>query len=427
MTVFSTASNRVSTLLVLLSLGAIPGPPVLAQEQIDLPGRDHPLRMDVQEVFSVGSITGDEWETFSRLTGAAFDEQGNLYLLDADNFRVVKVGPDGSLVAEMGGEGEGPGEFGMPFALSVTREGEVRVFDFGYGGFAFFNPDGSYKTSVPMADGMMIFPSGSLLSHPAGGVLSAGGGGMRIQRGPDGGMNFPTTRPVNLFSFSAEVEVTTVYEGWNPATAGGEPKLRTTGGGGIQIQAPPIRAFDPEIMAGILPDGRIAVVDSTTYQVKLFRPGGEVEQVLRRPFSPREVTRRDREAEKDRRLEAMAASGGPRIMMRTDDGTTSRIATSQARAMAESRLESMEFADEIPLVVGMAVDWSGRIWVERNGDRVGEEGPIDVLSPEGSYLGTLSPGEAKIPDAFGPGGLAAFIETDELDVPRVVVRRFSFR
>jgi len=32
-----------------------------------------------------------------------------------------------------------------------------------------------------------------------------------------------------------------------------------------------------------------------------------------------------------------------------------------------------------------------------------------------------------IPDAFGPNGLAAFIETDELDVPRVVVKRLTMR
>jgi hypothetical protein len=179
-------------------------------------------------------------------------------------------------------------------------------------------------------------------------------------------------------------------------------------------------------MVGILPDGRIAVVDSTTYEVKIMELGGEVQELFRRPFFPREVTRRDREGEKERQLEAMSGSGGPTIMMRTDGGTTSRMASGQARAMIESRIESMEFAPEIPVVVGMAVDWAGRIWVERSGSRVGEKGPVDIIS-QGAYLGTLSPGEGRIPDAFGPDGLAAFMERDELDIPRVVVRRLSFR
>ena len=108
-------------------------------------------------------------------------------------------------------------------------------------------------------------------------------------------------------------------------------------------------------MVGILPDGRIAVVDSTTYEVKIMELGGEVQQLFQRPFSPREVARRDREAEKERQLEAMSASGGLTIMMRTDEGTTSRMASGQARAMIESRIESMAFAPEIPVVVGVAV------------------------------------------------------------------------
>jgi hypothetical protein len=419
--------HRLQTLVALTALALTPVRSAVAQDRIDLPGEDRTLTMEIQEVFSVGFITGDEWETFSRLTGVAFDQEGNLYLLDADNFRVVKVGPDGAFLTEMGGEGGGRGEFGMPFALSVSRAGEVRVFDFGYGGFVLFDPDGSYKTSVPMGEGTMIFPMGALLSHPAGGVLSAGGGGMSLRRGPDGSMDLPITRPVNLLSFSDRVEVSTAYEGWNPAAAGGSPTVQSSGGGEMRFEAPPMRAFDPDLMAGIFPDGRLAVVDSTTYEVKIMELGGEVEQVFRRPLLPREVTRRDREAERERQLEAMSASGGPTIMMRTDQGTTSRMGSGQATAMVENRIESMEFALEMPVVVGMAVDWTGRIWVERAGSRVGEEGPLDLISHEGAYLGTLPPGESRIPDAFGPENLAAFIEKDELDIPRVVVRRLLFR
>jgi hypothetical protein len=397
------------------------------QDLIDLPGEDRALTMDVQEAYSIGSLTGDEWETFSRVTGVAFDEEGNLYLLDADNFRVVKVGSDGSFAVEMGGEGGGPGEFEMPLALAVTRKGEVRVFDLGYGGFTVFDPDGSHRISVPMDPGTMLFPSGGLLSHPNGGVLSAGGGVVGLRRGPDGSVSFPQTRPVHLFFLSDKVEVDTLYEGWNPATAGGAQNLEAAGAGPVTFQAPPMRAFDPELLAGIFPDGRVAVVDSSAYEVKVLTPGGEVERVIRRPLSPRGVTRRDREAEKDRRLEEIAASGGPTIMMRTSEGTTSRVGSDQAKAMMEGRIESMEFATEIPVVVGMAVDWEGRIWIERSGSRIGDEGPLDLIGADGAYLGTLSPKEIRIPDAFGPGGLAAFIETDELDVPRIVVRRFALR
>ena len=59
----------------------------------------------------------------------------------------------------------------------------------------------------------------------------------------------------------------------------------------------------------------------------------------------------------------------------------------------------------------------------RQGDELFEDGPIDVLTAAGEYVGTYRTGTTKMPDAFGPDGLAAFIELDEFDLARVVVRR----
>ena len=61
--------------------------------------------------------------------------------------------------------------------------------------------------------------------------------------------------------------------------------------------------------------------------------------------------------------------------------------------------------------------------MQRRGDEPQSDGPIDVLTAEGEYVGTYATGATAMPDAFGPDGLAAFIEFDEFDVARVVVRR----
>ena len=66
-----------------------------------------------------------------------------------------------------------------------------------------------------------------------------------------------------------------------------------------------------------------------------------------------------------------------------------------------------------------------RLWVERVGPVWGQPGPIDLVSPDGAYLGTIDADRTRLPAAFGPGGLAAFIELDALDVPTVVVRRIT--
>ena len=46
-----------------------------------------------------------------------------------------------------------------------------------------------------------------------------------------------------------------------------------------------------------------------------------------------------------------------------------------------------------------------------------------MLSADGGYAGTFAEGVAAMPIAFGPDGLAAFVETDELDVQTIVVKR----
>ena len=53
--------------------------------------------------------------------------------------------------------------------------------------------------------------------------------------------------------------------------------------------------------------------------------------------------------------------------------------------------------------------------------------PSTCSTPDGRYLGSYRTGVTEIPDAFGPNGLAAFIETGELGVETVVVKRLPRR
>jgi len=78
---------------------------------------------------------------------------------------------------------------------------------------------------------------------------------------------------------------------------------------------------------------------------------------------------------------------------------------------------------EMPVLLALRTGWNGSIWVHRRGEYPETEGPIDVLSPEGDYIGTFPAGSTQLPEAFGPDGLVAFVETDDLDVPYVVVMR----
>lgn len=404
-----------------------------SQEVVDLPAADKPITVTQEDLYSVGSMAGEPWETFGRVAAIAFDGEGNLYILDTQNFKVVKVGPGGELLAEMGGPGGGPGEFGQPLAFSVTREGEVRVYDMGRQGFTVFNPDGTFKATVVLGTGEFFLPNGGLSSLPDGSMVDGGRttASLQVLGGSDGP---PARLPVHHFILGEGAEMSTAYSAWNPLLATGLQRDEQVTGGGFRVHAPPLRAFDPKLFVGTRPDGRLVIADTTTYSIKLVAPGGGVERLLRRPFTPREVRRRDRNAERDRRLEAVAAresAGGEARSgsVSTDGGSTHSVSVSASGVadLMRARIEGMEFGDFIPVLSDMAVDWSGRIWAERTGDQVGEDGPIDLIAADGQYVGTVNSDGFRIPDAFGPRGLVAYLKKDELDVPRVEVKRLTVR
>ena len=94
--------------------------------------------------------------------------------------------------------------------------------------------------------------------------------------------------------------------------------------------------------------------------------------------------------------------------------------------MAEFRraqLESMEYFHEVSVLLDLRTSPKGTIWVGRRGEEPGSGGPIDLLTPDGHYLGSYPAGATAIPWAFGPDGLVAFVQSNELDVHTVVVKR----
>lgn len=393
----------------------------VAQEVVELPRRDRPLSVETTGVYAVGGMAGEPWEQFADIRTVAFDDAGKLYVFDADNYRVVVVDGRGGHLREMGKEGEGPGELAMPMSMAVARDGTVAVFDMGHQGFVLFGADGAYRKNVPV-DIQRGFPVRSLVPERGGGLLSASRG--LVLSGPDEPeaareSGVPLLR-YRLDGVEGESVPETLCHAWRPPPPRGPDAAVSAGG--IELRAAGPAAFEPAIAVGALADGSIVLSDSTAWAVKILDPEGNLTRVLTRPFEPRAVTRRDERRERERRLEELASSGGPRLRMMTPDGNAD-IGRDQAKAMLERMIANLRFHPVIPVTARVAVDREDRIWVERVGRAVAEDGPVDVITAFGDYVGTIPPGGFRIPDAFGPGGLVAVIERDELDVPTVAVKR----
>jgi hypothetical protein len=381
---------------------------------------DRALAIQSEPVHAVGGMNAPEWATFGEIAAVRFDDDGRLYILDAQARVISVVGTDGEPVGTVGSAGEGPGELGWPMSFVVTPGGGVAVFDFGHQGFVVYDSTGAYVRNQRVDIQTVGVPGREMVSHPDGAVVAPITGTMRM--GPDAEADtLSPHRPVVRLPLAAGAEPSLIYRAWDlPPAPQGDADMT---GSGIRIRIPRERAFEPPLSLAVLPDGRIAVVDSVAYRIRLLDAAGVEQGMLERPVAPTQVTERIQEAERQRRLDEMAEGGGPRFMISTIDGGTREPDPEAVKAFMEERLATMLFADEIPVIERIAVDSEGRIWVQRSSGTPGRPGPTDVITAEGRYLGTFPPDGLRIPDAFGPDGLVARIETDEFDVPTVVVER----
>lgn len=390
-----------------------------------LAGPDEALIPALTDVFTVGAFEGEDWEVFGRVASVSFDGSGNVFIMDSGASRLTVVGPDGSYVRTIGKAGGGPGEFQAPFGVAVFPAGNVAVFDLGKRGFQLFDPSGAYTASVPVdmstgAPGMLMIPL------PDGRVVSAGGFRMSFDGPPgDSGTEEEAPgRPVDRFSLedgSHEVW----YRAWEvPPVPEGEARTLEGEGGNIAFTMG-MRAFEPEVHFGAFSDGDVAVVDSTGYRVKVIGDDGSVVSVLERPIEPVVLTEALREAERERRLAALEDRAGGRVVMIGGTGGGMQIDQDQMREMMEGQIREMEFAEVVPVISALMVDREDRLWVRRFGEDGAEAGATDVITRDGRYVGTVSPDAFAFPDAFGPDGLVAYIETDDLGVQTVRIARLG--
>ena len=389
--------------------------PVAAQEVARLPQRDQAMTGSLSQVFAVGREEGERHEVFSNVPSVTFDADGNLYIVDRDEGRVLVFTKDGRFLRQIARHGEGPGELRIPMAVAVTSDGRVAVFDMANRAVSLFDREGSYQ-SLARLDAQYGMIQAPIRAGARGGLLIAGSQVAMGGRGTP-----PAIRdsvPILLMTLGDDAQTRPIFSAPSPA-----PRLAVSGGENsreVRITQPP--TFSPSVSWAPMPDGRLAVAFGTDWRVRIVGPNGTVTSILERPIRARSVSERDKEAARAARREALASGAGMVRIENVNGRERMSVGGSGLPAdQIERMLQSMEFAAVVPVIRGIRTDAEGRIWVQREGGPGAVDHPIDIVSSAGVYLGTLR-GEA-LPDAFGPGGLAAFITANDLGVQSVVVKR----
>ena len=398
--------------------------------------QDHPLTLDMTELYRVGGLNTQEWAFFGPRLEMGFDGAGNLLVLDVVNQRVLVIGPDGQLVRVVGREGEGPGEFQMSLVIAVWRDGRFAVPDMGHSAIQVFNPDGELERVVRLADENVPLAAtvgfreriradplgGGIIAQGVGGVLAhmANFANRRMGQPEDENPAGVDDRALEMLDLSGDVMTSSpILHGWRAPRPDVSLSSADAADWSRVVATTEDRHFEPGFHWDVLPDGTIAYSDSSAYAIKLARPDGAVINVLTRPSSP--------EAVSERIQQEMVASRLQLLEARLARGSFSAAALPpQDPEAGRRRIRDRGFYHEVPVVRGVAVTWEGGLWIQRRGeDPWDDNGPIDVFSADREYLGTLRVGQPEMPAAFGPDGLVVHLERDALDVPTLVVSQLG--
>ena len=404
--------------------------------------QDRSLAADFTEVYRAGGVGAPDWALFSRPGPVGFDGSGNLYVLDTAAPQVVVIGPDGQPVMVVGRAGEGPGEFDFPSDLVVWREGRFAVLDAGHNAMHLFGADGWFQRMVrwsarpgsplslfaqvgrvmrPDPNGSGIYAQGAI--DAMGDLIGAFDQLAGAEPEPKVGVD---ERGVERINLSGDVVVAEpILQGWRaprrqPVERFTADDLRNNENLAEAASAPMF--FDPEFHWDILPGNAIAYSDSSAYVIWIATTDGSVRDVVRRPIQPKAVDEDTRSAMIEweiGRLERISAQ-----MNAATDDPELRAASSTWDESRRERVENRDFFPEVPVIRAIRGTWDGALWVQRRGEEPwDDQGPIDVFGRDRRYLGTFPASATEMPLAFGPDGLVAFWELDELDVPSIVVKR----
>lgn len=412
---------------------------------IDLPGEDRALKVNAEQLF-VGHVNPDGWRVLGpanrwlrswRVTyrpgqtrtssdvRLGFDAEGHLYVLDPGTWRMYVVDPEGTLLREFGVAAREVGRgrrSSAPARLGVGPDGGVLVCEYDAEECRVYSTDGELEQAANFGD--YEGPAGitdhfrSARSSTAFFTLMDPGGAWVVERTVLEDSGAETTGLANVWSPPER-----------PRGAGGSEGstmgilLRSGSPDSVTATVSPGHPFLPMLRYDALPGGGFAFVDSTGYVVKLASADGRVHRTIRRPLVPRPISEEMRAAER-RQLHEGAES-------LANDFPEGRQREAVASALRDA-VEEMYFHDEMAVVRNLVSTWEGGVWVQRSGeDPDGDGGPIDVLAPDGSYVGTIDTKDSgrllstlhhgRV--AFGPNGLVAFVEDAPQEGTFVVLKR----
>ncbi len=105
------------------------------------------IKLDLTEDLHI-EPSKDKGFLFYGLAGIVADSKGNIYLLDIWNYNILKFNKNGVFIKTIGRKGEGPGEFLIPFQLSIDLKDNLYVCDLSKRALIKFDSEGRFLQNI---------------------------------------------------------------------------------------------------------------------------------------------------------------------------------------------------------------------------------------------------------------------------------------
>ena len=343
--------------------------------------------------FSVGPPTlsiGSEAAPLNRVVGTVRLSDGRIVVADGGDSILRFYSEAGELVGEVGGEGDGPGEFRLLQSLGRVSGDTVWAYDFSHRRITFASPDASMVGVVELRP-----PPGSGLAVgvlPDGSILLGESWSTGVSRSSAPGLNRDPVAYVRYSASGSLIDTVTL-------APGREVLLSMEDGRGVMSAAPLGRRAVHALVGETL-----AIGDQIDHEIRLWSPRGDLRGIMRWTGGDLEVGPGLRAAWREARLVGLPP---------------------EARAAAERDLAGLSYPTRRPAHGEILATDSGGLWVAEYAVD-GDSGRWAVFDSAGVWQGVVS-----MPDRFTPTRVGATwvlgVSRDEFDVERVEWRPLRSR
>lgn len=355
-------------------------------------------RLSPVAVIGGSAATRDE-EVFDQVPthGLVGTRDGHLFLLDPKDKRVLEFDSQGRYVRTIGRAGEGPGEFRSPYAIALGPDQTLWISELLR--HEHLGRDGKPLRDVPLAARTF----GQLRSGPRGRVQALSISPLQATTGS----LIPAHAVLGLFNDQGAVR-DTLWSGPMPRRV---PVTVQVGKGTWSADA--VELLGTTTYWDILPDGSLAVADTSAYLVRIVSPDGKVLRTIGPGTPGRSVTPAMRDA----------ALAGLRTQIAARKAREQDQRFRNPEELWQKLIATTPIGSTVQAVGGVRADAQGRIWVGVVGTPPALD-RLDVYDATGTLLARV-PNPRAMPAAIYGEGLLAFLERDDADAQQVRIERVA--